>query len=65
MPLKTNFLTKSYNFKQPVTISKLTIELINMLGQRVNMNYMDFSFALECEQIYDSNIYNCHNFIVH
>lgn len=59
-----NFLTKSYTFKQPVNISKLEIELINSLGQTINMNLINYSFTLEFGCIYDSKKYITNNFQV-
>lgn len=58
-----NFLTKSYQFKQPVNLSRFEIELVNTLGETVDMNLINFSFTLELEQIYDSNAYTTHNFV--
>lgn len=57
-----NLLTKLYKFKQPRNISKFEIELINSLGQTINMNFINFSLTLECGQIYDEKEYNKHNF---
>ena len=57
-----NFLTKIYKFKQPVNISKFDVELINSLGNTINMNLINFSMTLECGQIYNGNEYNKHNF---
>jgi hypothetical protein len=57
-----NLLTKTYKFRQPINLSKLDIELVNMLGFTIDMNLIDFSFTLECGQIYDNNDYNNHNF---
>lgn len=58
-----NFMTKSYQFKQPVNLSKFDIELVNSLGETVDMNLINFSLTLELEQIYDGNTYNNHNFV--
>jgi hypothetical protein len=57
-----NFLTKMYNFRQPINLSKLEIELISSLGARINMNLIDFSMTLECGQIYDSTKKENYNF---
>jgi len=59
-----NFLTKLYKFKQPKNISKFEIELINSLGQTINMNFINFSLTLECGQIYDEKEYNKYNFTI-
>lgn len=58
-----NFLTKEYIFKQPTTITKFEIELINILGNTIDMNLIDFSFTLELKQIYDSTKYDNYNFV--
>ena len=59
-----NFLTKSYQFKQPTTIHNFDIKLLNKRGQTVDMNYINFSFTLELGQIYDKNQYSNYNFQV-
>jgi hypothetical protein len=57
-----NFLTKEYVFKQPINISKLEIELVNALGQTINMNLINYSLTLEFGRIYDSNQFGSKNF---
>jgi hypothetical protein len=59
-----NFLTKSFEFKQPVNISKLEFELINRFGQTIDMKLMNYSMTFEFNQIYDRNVYQSHNFQV-
>ena len=59
-----NFLTKAFNFKQPINISKLEIELVNSLGQTINMNLINYSLTLEFGRIFDSNEYGSKNFQV-
>ena len=59
-----NLLTKSYQFKQPVNISKFDIELINKFGETIDMQTINFSLTLELGQIYNSTQYNNHNFQV-
>jgi hypothetical protein len=59
-----NFLTKNYEFKQPVNINKLEIELILPSGFTVDLNLMDYSLTLEFGQIYDSRQFEKNNFIV-
>ena len=59
-----NFLTKSFEFKQPVNISKLEFELINRFGQTIDMKQMNYSMTFEFNQIYDKNSYQSHNFQV-
>ncbi len=60
----SNFLTKSYTFKQPTTINKLDIELIDKRGITVDMNSINFSLTLEFGQIYDKNQYSNYDFQV-
>uniref|UniRef100_A0A6C0H0T4 Uncharacterized protein n=1 Tax=viral metagenome TaxID=1070528 RepID=A0A6C0H0T4_9ZZZZ len=52
-----NFITKSYNFKQLVTINKFDIELINKRGKTIDMSMIDYSLTHELRQIYDKNEY--------
>lgn len=59
-----NFLTKAFNFKQPINISKLEIELVNALGQTINMNLINYSLTLEFGRIFDSNQFESKNFQV-
>lgn len=58
----SNFLTKTYKFKQPVNISKLDIELINVYGNTIDMNNINYSITLECGENYDTIAYNKNNF---
>jgi hypothetical protein len=37
----------------PIDIKKLGLQLLNKYGQVVHLNFMDFSFTLEVEVIYD------------
>jgi hypothetical protein len=37
----------------PVDIKKMGVQLLNKYGQVVNLNFMDFSFTLEVEMVYD------------
>ena len=59
-----NFITKSYNFKQPVTLNKFDIELINKRGETIDMSLIDYSLTLELGQIYDKNQYINYDFKV-
>ena len=52
----SNFLTKSYIFKQPVDISRLEIELIEPSGFTIDLLHMNFSFTLEIGVITNSNL---------
>lgn len=64
MDTGANFLSKSYTFKQPTTINKLDIELIDKRGNTIDMNSINFSFTLEFGQIYDKNQYTNFDFQV-
>jgi len=37
----------------PIDIKKLGLQLLNKYGQIINLNFMDFSFTLEVEMVYD------------
>jgi hypothetical protein len=52
-----NFLTKKYIFRQPTNITKFDIELLDPLGNIIDMVQMDFSFTLEIGVIYDKCVY--------
>jgi len=54
----SNFLTKKYNFRQPVDITNLNIELYDPLGNVLDLLYFDYSITLEIGVINDSKIYN-------
>jgi len=53
----SNFLTKSYIFRQPTDISKFDIEIIDSYGVTIDMNTMNFSFTIEIGTVIDSNTY--------
>ena len=50
----SNFVTKQYVFKNPQTINRLNIELIDQYGRTIDMVNMNFSFTLEFKTIYDN-----------
>jgi hypothetical protein len=52
----SNFLTKSYIFRQPVDLNRLSIELSDPKGNVVDMVHMDYSFTLEIGVIYDLSL---------
>jgi hypothetical protein len=52
----SNFLTKSYIFKQPIDISRLEIELLEPSGFTLDLLYMDYSFTIEIGVITNSNL---------
>lgn len=58
----SNFITKSFEFKQPTNISKLDIDLVNSYGHIIDTNLLNYSLTFEFGQIYDKHSYNKHNF---
>ena len=52
----SNFLSKSYTFRQPIDIDKFNIELIDSKNNIIDMIYMDYSMTLEIGVIYDSSL---------
>lgn len=51
-----NFLTKSFIFRQPTDLNRLSIELTDLKGTVIDMNSMDYSFTLELGIIYDLSL---------
>ena len=52
----SNFLTKSFVFRQPIDLNKFSIELTDPKGNTVEMVHMDYSFTLEVGVIYDLSL---------
>ena len=52
-----NSLSKVRRFNGPVNLRNLHIKLLDMVGQVIDLNYMDYSFTLELEILYE-----CFNF---
>ena len=52
----SNPLIKIRQYKGPVNISKLDIKLLDKFGNIINLNYMDWSFSLELESLYQNTI---------
>ena len=52
-----NPLTKTRRYNGPVNIRNFHIKLLDMFGQAIDLNYMDYSFTLEMEILYE-----CFNF---
>jgi hypothetical protein len=52
----SNYLSKSYIFRQPININRFDIELIDMKGNTINMMSMNYSLTLELGIITDSNM---------
>jgi hypothetical protein len=48
-----NLISSSRNYFGPIHLQKLAIRLLNQYGEVVNLHYMDFSFTLEMEVLYD------------
>ena len=48
--VKTNYIRKYFG---PVNIDKLHIQLIDEYGMEIDMNYNDYSFALEFDILYE------------
>lgn len=47
----SNFVCKTYKFIQPVNISRLNIELVDLYGNTIDLNNLNFSFTLEIERV--------------
>jgi hypothetical protein len=52
----SNFLTKSFTFRQPIDLDRFTIELSDPKGNLLEMVHMDFSMTLEVGIVYDSSV---------
>jgi len=52
----SNFLTKSYIFRQPIDLDRFNISLTDPRGNIVDMVHMDFSLTLEIGVVYDSTL---------
>ena len=52
----SNPLIKIRQYKGPVNISKLDIKLLDRFGNVINLNFMDWSFSLELEILYDNTL---------
>lgn len=53
-----NFVYKMYEFVQPVDIERLEIELLDRMGNRLDLNDCDYSLTLELEIIENKYIYD-------
>jgi len=54
----SNPLIKIRQYKGPVNISRLDIKLLDRFGNIINLNFMDWSFSLELEMLYDNVLCN-------
>ena len=52
----SNPLIKIRQYKGPVNIGKLDIKLLDRFGNIINLNFMDWSFSLEMEILYDNTL---------
>jgi len=46
-----DYVNKEFKIRQPVNVQKIDIELVDYLGNTVNMNGSDYSFTLELKQL--------------
>ena len=53
--LTDNRINTEYVFRQPTNIKRLDIELVDYLGNTIDLNGVDFSFTLELDEQYDSD----------
>ncbi len=54
-PRLDDYINKEYKFRQPINIQKFDIELIDYLGNTVDLNGFNFSFTLELRQLVNSD----------
>lgn len=50
-----DYINKEFRFRQPVNIQKLNIELVDYLGNPLDLNGFDWSFTLELKQLLNSD----------
>lgn len=55
MKIDNYYIMKEYQFRQPVNIQKLEIELVDYLGNTVDLNGIDFSFTLSLRQVFNTD----------
>ena len=46
-----DFINKEYRFRQPTNVQRLNIELIDYLGNTIDLNGFDWSFTLELKEL--------------
>ena len=49
-------LAKTRRYNGPVNLKKLEIKVMDKFGEIIDLNYMDFSFTLELEILYERNM---------
>ena len=47
----SDFINKEFRFRQPTNIQRLNIELIDYLGNTIDLNGFDWSFTLELKEL--------------
>lgn len=55
VPRLDDYLNKEYQFRQPVNVQQLDIELVDFLGNTLDLNGIDFSFTLQLKQMLNSD----------
>ena len=50
-----NPIVRIRQYNGPVNLSKLEIKILDKFGNIINLNFMDFSFSLELEVLYERN----------
>ena len=50
----SNPLTKTRKYNGPVNIRKFHIKILDKFGSVIDLNYMDFSFTIELETLYEN-----------
>ena len=53
-PKIEDYVNKEYRFRQPIDINKLDIELVDYLGNTIDLGGFDWSFTIELKQIVNS-----------
>jgi hypothetical protein len=51
----SNPLVKIRQYNGPVNITKMEIKLLDKFGNVIDLNFMDFSFSIELELLYERN----------
>jgi len=55
MKIDNYYIMREYIFRQPTNVQKLEIELIDYLGNTVDLNGVDFSFTLSLKQVFNTD----------
>jgi hypothetical protein len=54
-PTLDDYINKEYRFRQPIDLNRLDIELVDYLGNTINLGGFDWSFTLEINQMVNSS----------